>query len=263
MRLNPEDVGTAIGILLGAASHVRISYNNRKADMSSSSTETASVSKAYRIMFDAANPDGIPISPEPEIVAWYPYSWKGDIDRFSTEETVIITIDNDGDQPSCDVLDVETGAATFAEILPWLKERQAREGNPLGTIYVDQSNLPTAAKIINKAVQSGAIKTPNLWVADWTGTPHVFSGSTEGLHLVATQYQSSKTNPPSPGDYDLSLVSAAAWHPLPAPTVEHLVEPVPEIPEGYLAGVATWVANGSLTQSRIESRDAGKTWTVL
>lgn len=214
---------------------------------------------AVRIMFDSDDPSGIPLNPAPALVAWYPYSWKGDIARFGPE-TTIIAIDNDGDQPSCGVLDIETGAATVAELRAWVGEHNKLypDGENIPTVYCDQSTLPAVAKVVSRYNLD-----VDLWVADWTGDAHIYQGDTLGMHLVATQYQSPTTHPPSPGHYDTSVVSDPAWHARkPAPAPEPAPEPVPEPGPSYVPGIVTYIANGSLAQSRVESAD-GKTWTVL
>jgi hypothetical protein len=217
-----------------------------------------------RVMFDSADVAAIPLDPTPEMVAWYPYGFPGDIKRFP-KETVIVSIDNDGAHPDCDVLDVETGGATIADIPGWIEEHEKIHDGWKGAIYCDQSNLPSVGRVLLKIGKKGT----HVWIADWTGQPHVFTGDTFGCVLVATQYQSPQSNPASPGQYDLSIVSDPTWHrEFDAAPVAQDVAPVaaaetPDVEAGATTtgGIVTFVSNGALAQRAVSSEDL-KNWTA-
>ena len=84
-----------------------------------------------------------------------------------------VHIDQDpaASDPLADVLDVENGAATFADCPGWSKRAWAdyhavlRQGQRTPTIYASASNLTNVANaLVNGGVTSGV----NLWLADWS-----------------------------------------------------------------------------------------------
>ena len=261
LDLNAQEYEALTGILLGVFAHARISLNNRKGNnMSSPAVADAT---DYRVMFDSATVSAIPL--DAEIIAYYPESFGGDIKPWEGK-AAIVGIDNEGGHPELGILDVETGAATFADIPGWLEKHYEKHGTK-GTIYCDETNLAQVEKIVART-DHGA----NLWIADWTGKPHVYTGGTGVMTLVATQYQSPKTVPASAGDYDLSIVNDADWHPSPKPaeSAATVAEPTTESATSaaevsattgkLLSGVIVQVVNGQLSFSRVQSVD-GKNWT--
>jgi hypothetical protein len=256
INVSTEEVETLVGIILGGTAHLRINHRKGSAVVTDTTNTDASTEVSeLRVMFDSADIAAIPTDPAPQLVAWYPFAWKGDIDRFDASKTSIVTIDNDGGSPTCDVLDVETGAASLADIPGWLASHE-NETHDLGTLYSDQSNLAAVAKVLAKSERS-----VYLWVADWTGEPHIFSGDVYGMHLVATQYRSPTSVPASPGVYDLSIVSDSTWHALAKPEPKPDPTPNPDPTHSTTGGIVTYVSNGQLAQFRVSTSDL-KTWTV-
>jgi hypothetical protein len=207
-----------------------------------------------RVMYDSNTVNAIPLEPAPQMVCWYPFTWavtnKADntITRFGSE-TQILSIDNVGNEPGCDILDVETGAATFADAATWVKEKR-KLGGRVPTVYVSADNIPglVAALKAGIAEDFGFVW---VWVAEWTGEAHEYAGDVQGLNLCATQYASPST-PAFNGqpNYDLSLVSNADWHPVPS-----------DPPAVSTPGVVAYVSGGKLATAEVGTLD-GKTWTV-
>jgi hypothetical protein len=158
-------------------------------------------------MYDSTNAFDIPAGAE--IVGgyvdghyvWGPDSWA----RFPNAQKVRIAVfstTNDGD-----VLDVEPGNAGPGDAPNWIRLRQ-RSGLKRPTIYCSRSTVP--------AVQAACAGLEfDLWVAEWTGQPHLVPGS------VATQYASPETG--SGGHYDLSVTNGT-W---PSPRKEEDTDPMP------------------------------------
>lgn len=83
-----------------------------------------------------------------------------------------VRIDQDfaASDPSADVLDVENGAATFADCAPWAKKAKAdfaavaRPGQRQPAIYFSASNVHLVA---NALVSGGVTSGVGFWVASW------------------------------------------------------------------------------------------------
>lgn len=143
-----------------------------------------------RTMYDSLDLNAIPANAE--MVAYYPHDSRttGSLSRFTNPKLVVITIDNVGDAPDCDVLDVEPGAAWPPAVVPaWLLAHHGLTGNQ-GTLYYSAGNGPSIPRTV-----------PSYnWVALWGVGPSVITGA------VAHQYD-------DPGPYDLSIVTDDSWHP--------------------------------------------------
>jgi hypothetical protein len=83
-----------------------------------------------------------------------------------------IHIDQDAgaSDTTADILDVETGAATPAEVPGWLNRARAawkasqRRGQRWPGVYVNQSNLTSVANACNSA---GVVDPVPIWLAEW------------------------------------------------------------------------------------------------
>jgi hypothetical protein len=213
----------------------------------------AELPAGIRTMYDSNTINSVPLTPAPQMVAWYPNTWgvteksSNDISRFGSE-TQILTIDNVGNAPECDILDVETGAATFEQAATWVvAKRNLHKRTP--TIYCDVDNLPGLADAIEDL---GFVW---IWVAEWNGIAHAYGGAFPALNmnLCATQWTSpSSPVNPSAGNYDISYVSNPQWHPvLPPPVVQTSGMIVYETSAGFVAAQATSpdLINWTVTQS--------------
>jgi hypothetical protein len=147
-------------------------------------------------MYDSTNAAAIPQTAE--IVAGYVdglYRWSdADWARFPNAQKVRIAVlatTNDGL-----VLDVEAGNYPASAAPGWIRMRQ---GNGLArpTIYCSRIGTPGYGMADVQAACVGL--QYDLWIADWTGSQHMVSGS------VATQYASPGTG--SGGAYDLSVTN--------------------------------------------------------
>ena len=109
------------------------------------------------------------------------------------------------------VLDIEAGCSAPYQAPNWVRMRLAA-GLPRPVLYCNRSNVGSVLGVIDAAGLHTAVA---IWLADWTGVPHLASGT------IATQYASPSTG--SGGHFDLSLV-ADSWPgvdpppPTPAPS---------------------------------------------
>jgi hypothetical protein len=97
-------------------------------------------------------------------IAWTAAQW--------TAHPGAVRIDQDpfASDPTADVLDVENGAATFADCPGWVRraladyQSAARPGQRSPAIYASASNITIVA---NQLVGAGITGGVGLWVADW------------------------------------------------------------------------------------------------
>lgn len=125
-----------------------------------------------------------------------------------------IRIDQDASavDPTADILDVESGAATFGDCPGWFERAWAdfksgkRPGQRSPAIYADLSNLPL---VVDALIAGGVTSGCGLWVADWNlnaasaAALVTFAGPATGLNpfpVVGVQYGSR-------GSYDVNMFS--------------------------------------------------------
>jgi hypothetical protein len=171
----------------------------------------------HRTMYDSTDMTAIPA--HAEIVAGYPHAFPTRYDLFP--HAVHIRIDNHGDHADdCDVLDVETGAASPAVAALWIQSYRVlrRPGKP--TIYCNKSTLP----LVRAACDVVGVNY-DVWVASLGIPPVPYPGAS------ATQYAWPQSAQSSGGNYDVSLVTDPAWHPS---AVTPPPPPPPPAPEGVV-----------------------------
>lgn len=108
---------------------------------------------------------------------------------------------------TADILDVETGAATFADAAPWAKAASAnfingvRPGQRAPAIYVDRVNV---TPLVNALIAGGVAGGVGLWVADWNNSQAEATGEVEnagGLFpIIGRQFHTA-------GVFDVSVMS--------------------------------------------------------
>lgn len=151
--------------------------------------------------------------------------WR-EADWDSHPTAVRIDQDFNASDPSADVLDVENGAATFADCPFWAKKARedydnvARAGQRNPTIYTSESNVTNVANaLVNGGVKSGV----GLWVADWgIGVAKAFDMIDHAggpFPIVGVQYDNGTFY-----DYDAFNVS---W--LTNVSGAHIINPVSEL----------------------------------
>jgi len=166
-----------------------------------------------RTMYDSVNPSNIPAGAQ--MVAGYangPQSqWPASgWDRFPS--AVKIRIDVTGADPyGSDVIDVETGDATIAGAVEWVKARQARGW--WSAAYVDQANY-------DALVQAMGNLDCEYWVAHW-GLPEGVAAEMLAGRIVAVQYLNDTAS-----GYDVSVVNDL-W--FPSPTAPAPPKPAPSL----------------------------------
>lgn len=157
-----------------------------------------------RTMYDSTNMDAIPA--DAQIVAGYPHAFPTDYARFPN--ALQVRIDQHGNHADdCHVADVETGAISVATVRQWVQSWHTLHPAGLAavnghfdvpTVYCNESTL--------LAVRNALVgQLYDVWVAWWDrGTSPV-----SGTSLL--QYASPSSNPPSGGDFDVSVVYDASW----------------------------------------------------
>ena len=97
-----------------------------------------------------------------------------------------------------DVLDVEQGDATPADVVAWVNRQRSHGADP--TVYCSRVSMWPA---VQAAVATARIAPPHYWIADYTGVKHLVPGSS------VTQWADI-------GPYDISETNGS-WHQTPAP----------------------------------------------
>lgn len=138
------------------------------------------------------------------------YAWKAaDWARFTCPH---VRIDVNGSDPGgCGVLDVETGDATVAGAVTWVKARHQLHPGNYAVIYCNRSTLTP----LFNAMAAAGLKVGSgfhLWIATLDGVTKTVPDMTG---VVAVQWAGQAH---TGGHYDESIVYDAAWHaPTPAP----------------------------------------------
>lgn len=184
---NQSAVSIQIGNAQGQAVHTLVGWDKVTGQIMEPGPGVV-IQKPQKTMYDSVTWQAIPA--DAQMVAGYVdglYAWpQAAWDRFPNAEKVRIAVfatTNDGD-----VLDCESGDATPQQCPGWIAMRLAA-GVKVPTIYTSLSNVPT----VQAACQG---LTYDLWIADWTGTPHIPAGA------AACQYANPAT---SGGNWDLSI----------------------------------------------------------
>ena len=135
---------------------------------------------------------------------------------FPKAKRVSIAVNSSED---ADVLDIETGDATPEDAPAWIK-RQEKLGKYRPCLYIERSNATHLLLVLSIAKISR--EQIRLWVADWTGVPHI-CGPSEGLATTsdATQY----TDKALGRNLDVSLCAESFFAVKPAPKPPNLIRP--------------------------------------
>jgi len=154
-----------------------------------------------RTAYDATGQSSGSIPTEAQIVCGYvppsPYSWSPqDWSRFPDSAVVRITTSASVTGLGVHTLDVERGAATVAEAVPWARRQRALRQEP--TVYCSTG---TWGALIVAFAREGE-EQPNYHVAAWPGTGANLP-TLSGVTAVAHQYLSTP-------QYDVS-VAADHW----------------------------------------------------
>jgi hypothetical protein len=160
-----------------------------------------------RIMRDSTTPGDIPTHGL-DIVAGYvngSFAWKpADFDRFRHAAHARIDV-NGTAAAGAGILDVETGDATPATAVTWVKARHKALPGAYAVIYCNRATLTPLFNAMN-AAGLHVVTDFHLWIAtlDGTKTVHDMTG------VVAVQYAGEAQ---TGGHYDESLVFDDEWHP--------------------------------------------------
>jgi hypothetical protein len=157
-----------------------------------------------------------------DLVAGYgngAYRWpEADWDRFACPH---VFIDVNGSDPAgCGVLDVETGDATVATAVAWVKARLALKPSYPPVIYCNRSTLTALFDAMNAAGLK-IVRDFRLWVATLDGTKTV----PDMTGVTAVQYAGQAQ---TGGHYDESIVYDDAWHAAARAQVEYIVVRLPD-----------------------------------
>jgi hypothetical protein len=119
-----------------------------------------------------------------------------------------VEIDVDGSQPTADVLDVETGDATPAAAVAWIRARKVKLGNGAypGIIYCNRSTLTPLFDAM-EAVGYGIVRDFRLWIATLDGTEKV----ADMTGVVAVQAWGAGSIVAGWHNIDVSIVYENTW----------------------------------------------------
>ena len=151
------------------------------------------------------------------------YTWADtDWDRFPGIGHVHIDVNGTG-AAGCGVLDVETGDATVATAVTWVKQRLALNPPYPPVIYCNRSTLTPLFNAMNAAGLQ-IVRDFRLWVATLDGTRTL--PDMTGVTAVQDKGESL-----TGGHYDESVVYDNAWHAPASPPVRRTYVVV-ELPDG-------------------------------
>ena len=200
-------------------------------------------------------------------VPWSAEQWSSHPDAIRIDQSP----ENTAADETADVLDVEAGAATFADIAPWALAarsawaRAARPGQRHPAVYASESNLTPVCNALAVAEVTGV----GLFVADWTGSREdavaMLQASSGPYPVIGVQYADE-------GLYDLdvflgSWLDARSTKPAPVPP-----SPVrPAVPPGQWNNPETWTwAEVSVTGTGLDGKmhtfsysKPGNTWVKV
>jgi len=145
-----------------------------------------------RIMYDSVNIDNLPTNGD-AYAGYVGGNWPtyGPLTKkFPGKPIVSIAVNATED---AQVLDVEQGDATAADVPAWLS-RQRKNGRKRPTVYTSRSNMGA----VIAALDAAKVAHPDFWIADWTGAPHAVPGA------VAVQYLSNDK-------FDETVITDAHW----------------------------------------------------
>lgn len=187
-----------------------------------------------RLMFDSTNMDAIPA--DAKIVAGYPHAFPTDYGRFPN--ALQVRIDQHGNHADdCHVADVENGAISISTVRQWVESWHLLHPNGLAAVngFFDQPTVYSSESNMKATMGALVGLSYDFWVASWDIGPTVIPGT--NLH----QYASPTSNPPSGGDYDLSVVYDDTWG----------VRPLPVSPAWIVQAVADTKALLALLESHL------------
>lgn len=125
-------------------------------------------------------------------IKWTQADW----DRFPAyvKRTIAQLPQND---PSADILDVETGAATDPTAVSWIKMRHMQQLP--AHIYVDAANVDA---LYSAVAAAGELANTYLWLADWNldeaEATALLGTKYKGFPVDAVQWASPSSNPNTP-----------------------------------------------------------------
>jgi hypothetical protein len=141
--------------------------------------------------YDAVDPQTVP--PGYEVATYADGPHPTPVSEVAGRKQVL-WIDVDGSDPQAQVLDVEPGCATPAQVPQWVQSRVTDQPGAVAIVYTMISEWP--------AVQSAVASLPEQvqsqirwWIADPTGSPHVVPGSSATQWYWGSNYDISTALP--------------------------------------------------------------------
>ena len=198
-----------------------------------------------RIMYDSTVPGNIPETGANMIGCYNDGSFENVVEmikRFPNMQ--LITIDVNGSDPACRVLDYEPGdVQSPATAIAWVKASQEK-GNLYPTVYCDRTDYAT---LVHAFEMAGIVPGQHVyfWVATLDGTWKQLVGL---AGVVAVQYQDT-------GTYDVSVVLDDGWVPaaVPPPPARHATIQIDGFPVALpttasVPAVISWYGDAGITR---------------
>jgi hypothetical protein len=175
-----------------------------------------------------------------------------------------VRIDQDprATDPTADVLDVETDAATFADCPTWVKAARAnivarkRLGQRvMPAIYMSKSNVTS---VVNALIDGGITGGVGLWVASWTSSETSGASTvtdTGPFPIIACQFDSQPW-------YDSSVFEPSWLNDVVVPAAAKPHYSMRKLPPGQWVGMS--VLHGVGTDGNVyhTSTDTGTSWST-
>ncbi len=141
-------------------------------------------------------------------IAWSEAMWAGDPGAVRIDQSPLIMLLDE----RADVIDFENGAATLADLVPWVRAAQqnfisnARPGQRRPVVYCSASS---ATDVVNELISGGITSRVGLWVAHFdtaqaSAAAAVLAGSGP-WPVIGFQF----SNTGGGGTYDIDIFSAA------------------------------------------------------
>jgi hypothetical protein len=131
------------------------------------------------LIYDSTIPASIPSG---KVDAVYADGWYAASPSQLPHPRSTLWIDITGADPSANVLDIERGGASIAEIQWWVSTRLDHHPHAIAVLYMAQHNWPLAVHEVDN-LPGWMQNRVQYWIADPTGVPHILPGA------AATQWE--------------------------------------------------------------------------
>ncbi|MGA8271147.1 MAG: hypothetical protein WB919_06270, partial [Candidatus Sulfotelmatobacter sp.] len=141
--------------------------------------------------YDSIDPETVPAGAE---VATYADGAHPTPTSLVAGRKDVLWIDDLGTDPKAQVVDVEPGCATPAQVPQWVKGHLADDPGSLAIVYTTISQWSQVQQEVSSLPASMQSKI-RWWIADPTGSPHIVPGSQATQWYWGSNYDESEALP--------------------------------------------------------------------